>query len=121
MQFGRGSLVASPAFDGDFLFVVGVAGSCHVPQGSCNIDINFPELFLDGAHVASGLQINNVMGVTVGGQAARPWCSVARAKLHASIASPARPAAVLAGAAIPTGPPTQRVPPGDCPQPPVDR
>ena len=38
----------------------------RVPQGSCNIDINFPELFLDGAHVASGMQINNVMGVTIG-------------------------------------------------------
>jgi hypothetical protein len=66
MQFGRGSLVASPDFAGDFLFVVGVDGSCEVPQGSCNIDINFPELFLDGAHVASGMQINNVMGVTIG-------------------------------------------------------
>eukprot|EP00729_Bicosta_minor_P021707 gene21707-35297_t len=66
MQFGRGSLVATKDFQGDFLFVVGVKGSCRVPQGSCNIDINFPELFLDGANVASGLQINNVMGVTVG-------------------------------------------------------
>jgi hypothetical protein len=66
MQFGRGSLVASKAFQGDFLFVVGEKGSCKVPQGSCNIDINFPELFLDGNHVASGLQINNVMGVTIG-------------------------------------------------------
>ena len=60
MQFGRGSLVASPDFVGDFLFVIGIQGSCRVPQGSCNIDINFPELFLDGAHVASGMQINNV-------------------------------------------------------------
>jgi len=59
-------LVASPDFKGNFLFIVGQPGSCHVPQGSCNIDINFPELFLDGSHVASGLQINNVMGVTVG-------------------------------------------------------
>jgi len=33
---------------------------------SCNIDINFPELFLDGGKVASGMQINNVMGVTIG-------------------------------------------------------
>ena len=37
-----------------------------VPQGSCNIDINFPELFLDGSHVAGAMQINNVMGVTIG-------------------------------------------------------
>ena len=70
MQFGHGSLVASPDFDAGsdpaFLFVVGVDGSCRIPQGSCNIDINFPELFLDGASVASGMQINNVMGVTIG-------------------------------------------------------
>ena len=70
MQFGHGSLVASPDFDAGsdpaFLFVVGVEGSCRIPQGSCNIDINFPELFLDGASVASGMQINNVMGVTIG-------------------------------------------------------
>jgi len=66
MQFGRGSLVAAPDFAGDFLFVIGIEGSCKVPQGSCNIDINFPELFLDGSHVASGMQINNVMGVTIG-------------------------------------------------------
>ena len=66
MQFGRGSLVAAPDFVGEFLFVIGKKGSCRVPQASCNIDINFPELFLDGAHVASGMQINNVMGVTIG-------------------------------------------------------
>ncbi len=66
MQFGRGSLVASPDFQGDFLFVIGVKGSCKVAQGSCNLDINFPELFVDGAGVASGIQINNVMGVTIG-------------------------------------------------------
>ena len=42
------------------------AGSCKVPQGSCNIDLNFPELFIDGSHVASAVQINNVMGVTIG-------------------------------------------------------
>jgi hypothetical protein len=37
-----------------------------VPQGSCNVDLAFPELFLCGRHVASGIQINNVMGTTVG-------------------------------------------------------
>ena len=42
MQFGRGSIVAAPGFVGDFLFVIGIKGSCRVPQGSCNIDINFP-------------------------------------------------------------------------------
>ena len=68
MQFGHGSLVAGPEWknQSDFLFVIGIQGSCIVPQGSCNIDINFPELFLDGAHRASGMQINNVMGVTIG-------------------------------------------------------
>ena len=61
MQLGGGSLVAGPGFpDDSFLIVVGVKGSCRVPQGSCNIDINFPELFLDGAKRASGMQINNV-------------------------------------------------------------
>lgn len=71
MQLGHGSIVADPAFappDGTppFLIVIGVDGSCQVPQGSCNIDLNFPELFLDGRHVAGGMQINNVMGVTIG-------------------------------------------------------
>jgi hypothetical protein len=68
MQFGHGSLVAGPEWknESDFLFVIGIKDSCKVPQGSCNIDINFPELFLDGAHKASGMQINNVMGVTIG-------------------------------------------------------
>ena len=66
MQFGFGSLVAAPNFDGDFLFVIGEEGACKYPQGSCNLDINFPSLFLDGAKVASGMQINNVMGVTIG-------------------------------------------------------
>mmetsp|Transcript_4859 Transcript_4859/g.14618 ORF Transcript_4859/g.14618 Transcript_4859/m.14618 type:complete len:606 (-) Transcript_4859:236-2053(-) len=66
MIFGGGSLVAAKDFDGDFMIVIGVQGSCRVPQGSCNIDINFPNLFLDGSHVASAMQINNVMGVTIG-------------------------------------------------------
>jgi hypothetical protein len=68
MQLGHGSLVAddSGAFPADsFLLVVGVAGSCRVPQGSCNVAINFDEIFFDGRHVASALQINNVMGTTV--------------------------------------------------------
>ena len=46
MQFGRGSLVATKDFKGDFLFVVGEQGGCKVPQGSCNIDVNFPEVCL---------------------------------------------------------------------------
>lgn len=66
LRLGHGSLIADdtpgvfPA--SSFLLVVGVEGSCKVPQGSCNVDLGFPELFLDGRHVASGLQINNVMG-----------------------------------------------------------
>jgi hypothetical protein len=70
MRLGHGSLVADPTPGvfppGSFLIVVGVEGSCKVPQGSCNVDLGFPELFLDGSHVASGLQVNNVMGTTVG-------------------------------------------------------
>ena len=67
MQLGHGSLVAGPGFPlGGFLVVIGTDGSCKVPQGSCNIDLNFPELFLDGRHRAGGMQINNVMGVTIG-------------------------------------------------------
>lgn len=70
MRLGHGSLVADDTpgvfANGTFLLRVGVEGSCNVPQGSCNVDLGFPELFLDGRHVASGLQINNVMGTTVG-------------------------------------------------------
>ena len=66
-KLSSGSLVATPDFQGDFLIIVGdKEKGCHFPQGSCNLDINFPELFLDGAKVASGMQINDVMGVTVG-------------------------------------------------------
>ena len=84
----------NPGEDPNFLFIIGNAGgckcvqlskqfapafnmmcrlsngasacNCRVPQGSCNIDINFPELFIDGAKRASGIQINDVMGVTIG-------------------------------------------------------
>eukprot|EP00051_Salpingoeca_urceolata_P012150 m.150747 g.150747 ORF g.150747 m.150747 type:complete len:494 (-) comp17391_c0_seq1:77-1558(-) len=68
MQFGRGSIIAAPTFpQNDFLIVVGEPGrNCKYPQGSCNIDINFPELFVDGRHIASGMQINHVMGTTIG-------------------------------------------------------
>lgn len=70
MRLGHGSLVAddTPGVfpNSSFLIIVGIPGSCKVPQGSCNVDLGFPELFLDGRAVASGLQINNVMGTTVG-------------------------------------------------------
>ncbi|CAE8588824.1 unnamed protein product [Polarella glacialis] len=68
MGLGFGSLVANAkSFPPEsFLIVVGTSGSCNFPQGSCNMDLNFPELFLDGSHVASGMQINNVMGTTIG-------------------------------------------------------
>ena len=70
LVLGHGSLVADDTpgvFPADgFLLVVGIAGSCKVPQGSCNVDLAFPELFLDGRHIASGMQVNNVMGTTIG-------------------------------------------------------
>ena len=70
MFLGHGSLVADDTpgvFPADgFLLVVGIKGSCNVPQGSCNVDLGFPELFLDGRHVASAIQINNVMGTVIG-------------------------------------------------------
>eukprot|EP00055_Hartaetosiga_balthica_P005640 m.16812 g.16812 ORF g.16812 m.16812 type:complete len:510 (-) comp4675_c0_seq1:131-1660(-) len=68
MNFGFGSIVASKSFPtNDFLIVIGKEGSCNYPQGSCNIDLNFPNLFMDGASTAAGcMQINNVMGVTIG-------------------------------------------------------
>lgn len=70
MQLGSGSLVASKNFSplGGFMLVVGDENSTcsHLPQGSCNVDVNFPELFLDGSHVASTMQVNHVMGVTIG-------------------------------------------------------
>jgi hypothetical protein len=70
LRLGHGSLVADDApgvFPADsFLVVVGVKGSCQYPQGSCNADLGFPELFMDGRHVASAIQINDVMGTTVG-------------------------------------------------------
>ncbi len=69
MALGHGSLVAddSGAFPANsFLLIVGDPSGCNVPQGSCNVDLAFPELFFDGRHVASALQINHVMGTTVG-------------------------------------------------------
>lgn len=66
MRLGHGSLVADDTpgvFPSDgFLVVVGIKGSCKVPQGSCNLDLGFPELFLDGRHVASGLQVRGAAG-----------------------------------------------------------
>jgi len=67
MQMGFGSIVAGPTFPAnEFLVVIGKKGSCKVPQGSCNLDINFPDLFFDGGNRGNCLQINNVMGVTIG-------------------------------------------------------
>ena len=70
LALGHGSLIADDRAGvfppNSFLVVIGVKGSCNVPQGSCNVDLNFPELFLDGRHVASGMEVNNVMGTTIG-------------------------------------------------------
>lgn len=59
----------TPVVNTFFLIQVGGTETCVSPhQGSCNEDIGFPGLFLDGSHVASGIQINSVMGTTVGPQ-----------------------------------------------------
>lgn len=59
----------TPAIKSFFLIQVGGTEECVSPhQGSCNEDIGFPGLFLDGSHIASGIQINQVMGTTVGPQ-----------------------------------------------------
>jgi hypothetical protein len=49
-----------------FMIEVGGTAPCDHPQGSCNVDIGFPSLFLDGNRVANGIQITDVMGTTVG-------------------------------------------------------
>jgi hypothetical protein len=51
-----------------FMIQVGNTVPCTNPQGSCNEDIGFPSLFLDGSRVANGLTITSVMGTTVGPQ-----------------------------------------------------
>eukprot|EP00054_Salpingoeca_dolichothecata_P016149 m.94183 g.94183 ORF g.94183 m.94183 type:complete len:453 (+) comp21842_c0_seq6:247-1605(+) len=68
INMGFGSIVAGPSFPAsEFLIQIGIPGSCKVPQGSCNIDINFPEIFVSGSRQAAGcFQINNVMGTTIG-------------------------------------------------------
>ena len=53
MRIGGGSLKATAALKDKFMITVG-GGSCHNPQGSCNEDIGFPELFLDGSGYANG-------------------------------------------------------------------
>lgn len=49
-----------------FLITVGGTAPCTNPQGSCNEDIGLAGLFLDGSHVASGIQVVSVMGTTIG-------------------------------------------------------
>jgi hypothetical protein len=52
-----------------FLIQVGnLPRFCSNPQGSCNENIGSPSLFLDGSNVANGIEINSVMGTTVGPQ-----------------------------------------------------
>lgn len=64
IRIGGGSLIATKALQDQFLVAVG--GECLNPQGSCNEDIGFPELFLDGSGYANGIQTNAVMGTTIG-------------------------------------------------------
>ena len=48
---------------------VGGTVKCVAPgQGSCNENIGFPGLFIDGSHVAAGIVVNDVMGTTIGPQ-----------------------------------------------------
>ena len=54
IRIGGGSLVATQAMKDQFLVTVGSLSDCHNPQGSCNEDIGFPELFLDGSGYANG-------------------------------------------------------------------
>jgi|EP01043_Picozoa_sp_COSAG02_P026367 hypothetical protein len=64
----RPSAPAPPpsAWTGRFMIAVGGDVRCDHPQGSCNEDIGFPQLFLDGSNVADGIQVNSVMGTTIG-------------------------------------------------------
>ena len=64
----RPSAPAPPpsAWTGRFMIAVGGDVPCDHPQGSCNEDIGFPQLFLDGSNVADGIQVNSVMGTTIG-------------------------------------------------------
>ena len=66
-----GSRVSPPTpapgqWGGKFMIQVGGDVKCNHPQGSCNEDVGFPQLFLDGSHVAGGIQVNSVMGTTIG-------------------------------------------------------
>jgi hypothetical protein len=56
----------SPWSGGRFMIAVGGDVHCNHPQGSCNEDVGFPQLFLDGSNVANGIQVNSVMGTTIG-------------------------------------------------------
>ena len=66
MNFGHGSIVAAKNFvpigspDGDpYLIIVGKPDSCKVPQGSCNIDINFPDppVYRLRLHIESAIRL----------------------------------------------------------------
>ena len=64
----RPSVPAPPPtpWTGKFMIAVGGDVYCSHPQGSCNEDVGFPQLFLDGSHVANGIQVTSVMGTTIG-------------------------------------------------------
>ena len=44
------------------MIAVGGDVRCDHPQGSCNEDIGFPQLFLDGSNVANGIHVNATYG-----------------------------------------------------------
>lgn len=53
---------APPPNTAAFVINVGGTEACYAPmQGSCNEDIGFPGLFIDGSHVAAGIKITSVM------------------------------------------------------------
>jgi hypothetical protein len=62
----RNVVPAPPLPAKKFMIQVGGDVKCTHPQGSCNEDVGFPQLFLDGSHVAAGILVVSVMGTTIG-------------------------------------------------------
>lgn len=68
LRIQRGTLRASNTFPkGKFMIVVGEP-TCSNPQASCNENLGFSELMLDGNERAAGLFVGATMGCVVGPQ-----------------------------------------------------